>query len=236
MAGTIGTVRTTGIVRASIVVCLILCAVISFADENVKSRWQVGVHAVASSPQGAFKENLPDTRWGGLGYFTRRYRETPVRFGLEVGAVENNSVELELRSPGFSFRELKLANDMLFGHALVRYQPVYGRFSPYVEGAFGLRAFENSVTYLDCLGPCTAPTSRSNVALSAGGGGGVSFRLRDDGKEAGVSVEVRVRYLFGSETEYFLEPELPRRDDARPLPERSRTDVVMISFGVVFDF
>lgn len=202
----------------------------------MKSPWQVGVHAVASSPQGAFEENLPDTRWGALGYFTRRYRETPIRFGLEVGAVQNNSVTLERRSPTFTFSEVKLSNNMLFGHALVRLQPVYGRVSPYVEGAFGLRAFENSITYLDCFGPCTSPTSHSNIALSAGGGGGVSFRVRDDGDEAGISFDVRVRYLFGSETEYFLEPELPSRDDARPFPERSRTDVVMISFGVVVDF
>ena len=226
------------IVRGSLVAVVILCAFAARGDENEKSRWQIGVHAVASLPQGAFKENLPETRWGALGYFTRRYRETPVRFGLEVGAVENNSVDLDFRGRmGFFIREAKIANDMLFGHALARFQLVYGRFSPYVEGAFGLRAFENSITYIDCVGQCTVPTSRSNIALSAGGGGGVSFRLRDDGDEAGISVEVRGRYLFGTETEYFLEPDLPGvTGDTLSLPQKSRTDFVMISFGLVFDF
>jgi hypothetical protein len=199
-----------------------------------KAPWQIGGHVIVALPQGELREVVPDTRWGGLGYFTRRIGETPYRWGVEVGAVVLDAASIEIaRGSGFFAREAQLSSDMLFGHFLGRVQPVFGRFSPYLEGAIGARAFENSITYLNCFG-CTVPTSRSHVTFSAGGGGGLAFRLRDDGKEAGISFETRVRYLVGGTTEYFSDSELPVAEGS--FPGETRTDLWMFSFGVVFDF
>lgn len=217
----------------SLLVALSLCTLVPASSAAEKAKWQIGGHAVAALPQGALRDVVPDTRWGGLGYFTRRVGETPYRWGVEVGGVVLDSAHIELeRGPQFFVREAQLSSDMLFGHFLGRVQPVFGRFSPYLEGAMGARAFENSITYLDCV-DCTVPTSRSHLTFSAGGGGGVAFRLRDDGDEAGISFETRVRYLVGGTTEYFSDSEL---SDAEPLPRKTRTDLWMISFGIVFDF
>jgi hypothetical protein len=199
-----------------------------------KAPWQVGGHVIAALPQGELYDVVPNTRWGGLGYFTRRIGETPYRWGVEVGAVVLDAANIAIeRGPQFVAREAQLSSDMLFGHFLGRVQPVFGRFSPYLEGAIGARAFENSITYFDCVG-CTLPTSRSHVTFSAGGGGGIAFRLRDDGNEAGISLETRVRYLFGGTTEYFSESGLPVGEGS--FPRETRTDLWMISFGVVLDF
>ena len=199
-----------------------------------KAPWQIGGHVVAALPQGELRDVVPDTRWGGLGYFTRRIGETPYRWGVEVGVVVLDAANVEIESRrGFFVQEAQLSSDMLFGHFLGRVQPVFGRFSPYLEGAMGARAFENSITYLGCVG-CTVPTSRSHLTFSAGGGGGIAVRLRDDGNEAGISFETRFRYLVGGTTEYFSDSELPVADAS--FPRETRTDVWMISFGLVFDF
>jgi len=218
---------------------VVLFCLVSATVTAEKSRWQIGGHAVAGLPQGEFRDVVPDTRWGGLGYFTRRFRETPFRFGIEVGAVVLDSATVELDRPEVFFvREAQLSSDMLFGHFLGRLQPVFGRFSPYVEGAIGARAFESSITYFGCVGPCNLPTSTSQVTFSAGGGGGAAVRLRDDGEESGLSIEVRARYLFGGSTDYAPEVELPDVPELRrPSPSaHSRTDLWMLSFGLVFDF
>ena len=199
-----------------------------------KSQWQIGGHAVAGFPQGEFRDVAPDALWGGLGYFTRRVGETPYRWGVEVGAqvLDSSSVELG-RANRFFVREALVSSDMMFGHFLGRVQPVFGRVSPYVEGAVGVRAFQNSITFLGCVG-CTVPTSRSHVTFSAGGGGGLAVRLKEEENEAGISLETRVRYLFGGSTEYFSESERP--EELPEFPRESRTDQWMLTFGIVFDF
>ncbi len=201
-------------------------------------RWQIGGHVVAASPRGEFQDAVSDTRWGALGYFTRRLGETPLRAGVEVGAVTNGSLRVELdRRGGFNTTEARLSNDMLFGHFLFRVQPQLGRLSPFVEGAVGVRAFENSLFFENCVGACTVPTGESNVAFSAGGGVGLGFRLTEEGRGSGIALEARLRYLAGGTTEYYRESDLPElADELAPLPTRSRTDLVMISFGLVFDF
>jgi hypothetical protein len=199
-----------------------------------KASWQVGGHVVAGLPQGEFRDVVPDTRWGGLGYFTRRIGETPYRWGVEVGGVVLDAADVAVdRGRQFFVREARLSSDMLFGHFLGRVQPVFGRFSPYLEGAIGARAFENSITYLDCVG-CTVPTSQSHVTVSAGAGGGIAFRIRDHGDDAGISFETRARYLVGGTTEYFSASGLPMAEE--PFPRETRTNLWMISFGMVFDF
>jgi hypothetical protein len=218
----------------SLRIALFVSIVVPVGAAAEKAPWQIGGHVVAGLPQGEFRDVVADTRWGGLGYFTRRIGETPYRWGIEVGALVLDSANVTIhRGRRFFDREAQLSSDMLFGHFLGRVQPVFGRFSPYIEGAIGARAFENSITYFGCVG-CTVPTSRSHVTVSAGGGGGIALRLRDAGDEAGISFETRVRYQVGGTTEYFLDSEVPIGEE--PFPRETRTDLWMISFGMVFDF
>lgn len=201
-----------------------------------RARWQIGFNAIAGSPQGDFRENLSDTRWGGSGYFTYRLRDTALRLGGELGIFANGREDIDFR--GFARDEFELTNSIYFARFLARLQPVYGRWSPYVEGVVGLSGFETTLDMKDCTGYCDFNTISSNTTYSAGGGAGLSFRLtRDEQRESGFSIEMGMRYLFGGETEYYLPSDLPAlANGLDPTPQRSRTNLVTLSAGVVFDF
>jgi hypothetical protein len=206
-----------------------------------KSRWQLGFNAIAGMPQGEFRDSIPDTRWGGSGYFTHRFKDTSLRFGLELGIVFNGRVGVVVESHGRHQRETEdgyLTNGIYFGRFLTRVQPVYGRWSPYIEGVLGMQVFESSVVVENCIGPCVIFTPTSSHAVSLGGGGGLSFRIQQgDEEESGLSVEVAARYLYGGETEYYLASDLPDLLGRVPsVPQRSATSMVTVSFGIVFDF
>lgn len=206
-----------------------------------KTRWQIGVDGVAGLPQGDFGESVGDTRWGGSFYFTRRLGSSPVRLGMDLGFHANGSVDLVLGGAGArgrSAKDVRLTNDIYFGHFLSRVQPVYGRLAPYVEGVFGFRAFETAIVLKECSLDCTLSTLSTSTTVSLGGGGGLSLRLTgNDESESRFSLELGARYLFGGETEYFLPSDLSAlADDLSPVPHKSTTSMITVSFGVVFDF
>lgn len=224
--------------RGVLVLVLVLGCLEAVVFGQEKARWQIGINAVAGIPKGEFRDSIDDTRWGGAGYFTRRFRDTPIRFGLELGLLGNGSTDIFLRGVGIFGEEARLTNGIYFGRFLTRVQPVFGRLAPYVEGAVGLQGFETNIVLKDCVGRCTIATPSSNLTYSLGGGGGLSFRLTHDAEtESGFSLDVGVRYLFGGETEFFLPSDLPElAEDFSAVPQRSRTDWLAISFGIVFDF
>ncbi|HSF16697.1 MAG TPA: hypothetical protein VLK65_14205 [Vicinamibacteria bacterium] len=205
-----------------------------------KTRWQIGVSGVAGFPQGDFGESIGDTRWGGSFFFTRRLGSSPVRLGMDLGFHANGSVDVVLGGVGLgrSAKDARLTNDIYFGHFISRVQPVHGRLAPYIEGAFGFRAFETAIVLKECSLDCTLSTLTTSTTVSLGGGGGISFRLSgNDETESRISLEVGARYLFGGETEYFLPSDLSAlADDLSPVPHRSTTSMTTVSFGVVFDF
>ena len=225
----------------SVVAVLLLAAAGDEARGRDKVRWQLGFNAIAGMPRGEFRDAIPDTRWGGSGFLTYRFRDTPFRFGGEMGLHGNGHVDVTLvgtRELAGETEEGLLTSGIYFARFLTRVQPVYGRWSPYVEGVFGLQGFDTSVVLKDCVGWCEISKFSSDTAVSLGGGGGIDFRLTgDDEGESGFSFEIGARYLFGGEAEFYLPSDLPALvRNVTPVPQRSRTAMVTISFGVVFDF
>lgn len=230
--------------RQLTVSCLALLSLLGARDtlSQERARWQIGANAIAGFPQGEFRNSISDTRWGGSGYFTYRWRDTPLRLGGELGLFGNGREDIGLfgLSPLVQFDDdfAQVTNSIYFGRFIARVQPVYGRLSPYVEGVAGLSGFETAISLKNCVDYCEVGTVLSNVTYSVGAGAGVAIRLtQDEARQSGISIEVGFRYLLGGETEYFLSSDLDAiAEGDRPFPERSRTNMATVSIGVVFDF
>ena len=79
-------------------------------------------------------------------------------------------------------------------------------------------------------------TNFKDYALSFGGGGGVLLELVSwtDGR---LNLDLGARYVFGGEADYLVPEFLSPSDEVADLEvNRSRTDIVTIHFGVMFEF
>lgn len=205
-----------------------------------QTNWQLGIGGIAGIPTGSLQSEISGVQGGFAFYLTRRLKATPFRLGLEVGMMPNGGVDVPVLVDGET-EEGTLGNSIWFGHVMGRLQPTLGRWSPYVEGLIGTKEFITSVSRKDAglLTPDEKLLSRHALSLGVGSGASLCFhRAKREGRsDRTTSLDVAARFLSGGEAEYFLPSDLPAIAAGQGVaPRRSRTSLLMISFGVLVEF
>ena len=243
--------RVVGLVAVSAV---IVCTSVSAAPQEPQpepppdldlsaTRVHLGIWGLVGTPVGDFGDNL-GTHGGIGGDFDVRLGDTPVRVGVAVSGLFQGSAT---RQVPFSTTipdvlvDVRTSANMVLTHGRVRFQPTADRVRPWVEGLVGF-SYLFTRTSIDLgsdesigtFDPGT--TNQSDVALSVGGGGGVSVGLYA-GAEAVMNLDVGVQYLYGGEAEYLVGGPEGFDLGLEGLEfRRSRTDLVQVQIGISVDF
>lgn len=220
--------------------------------EEVRS----GINFVWGVPLGDFDDNIDEVGLGFLAFAGGRVPGLPLVLGTELGSLNfGSNVILEVTEIAIPVSALNVEtnNNMYFGHLLARIQPAVGPVAPYAEGLLGLRYFRgdakiNSDFFLDFGDDLFDLYERRNglyvladfedLAFSYGIGGGIDVDVYKGGtswdeREATVSLNVGVRYLFGSQAQYLQSNSIRESDGGITFEvSRSRTDLIVPQFGL----
>ena len=195
-----------------------------------------------------FKDNLKRTGIGISGDFLF-WNPTPVlpfTAGINIGYLNYGS---ESRREPFSLTipdvtvDVDRTNNLVNFHALFQIAPPSGIVRPYVEALFGGSYFYTE-TSIKSLGneneDVASNTNFDDWAWSYGGGGGFLIQIVSDpsNEVASVFIDLKVRYLFGSEAEYLKEGSVTI-DNNRQVHydvSRSKTDLLTAHIGAVVYF
>jgi hypothetical protein len=232
--------RMVIIIFATVIFFLSLTTAIH-ADPN----FLLGANFLTGFPQGEFEENIEDNGYGfgvEAGYILKT---VPICIGGELDFLEYGSFEYteKIHTQTADFKvDVDTTNSIINGYFLVRLQPKYKIFRPYVEGVIGLRYLETATSirddddwedgYIDT-------TNFDDTTFSYGGGGGFMIRVyQETEKESDntpweLLLDFRFRYLRGDEAEYLKKGSI-RRIDERLYYDvyESETDLTTLQIGM----
>jgi hypothetical protein len=214
--------------------------------------FQGGIDFLAGVPQGAFKDNVNRAGLGGtanIGFAPTGYA---YMLGVELGFMNYGT---EKRREPFSTTipdvtvDVETENNFALGHLFLRLQPNTGMIRPYLEGAVGGNYLFTKTTIQNQGRPGEEVASSTNLddfAFSFGGGAGVLVVLYSKGEEEDTHgnselkellLDVRCRYMAGSEAEYLREGSI-RRVGGQVVYDvnRSQTNLLTIQIGVALRF
>ncbi|MFO7446173.1 MAG: hypothetical protein R6W90_07380 [Ignavibacteriaceae bacterium] len=227
------------------ILLLLFTAVILFSAKGFSQ--SVGANLTIGLPQGEFKENVDRTGWGFSGHFLflPQTERSPFSIGLNVGFINYGS---ESRNERFSITipdvtvDVDRSNNLVNFHVVMQFLFQTGMIKPYVEGLFGGSYLwtETSVKSRGYIDEVASSTNFDDFAWSYGGGGGFLILLssNDDGDEiSSIYLDLKARYLAGSEAEYLKEGSVTLENGYAILhPSKSKTDLLTIHAGVVIEF
>ena len=205
-----------------------------------------GINFTLAFPQGEFKENVDRLGYGGSlqVLFFNPTPDFPASFGINLGYINYGS---ESRREPFSytipdvFVDVDRTNNLVNFHLLFQLISPTGTFRPYVEGLFGgsyifTETSINSRNYDEVA----SSTNFDDFAWNYGAGGGFFILLSDEmeGELSSLFLDLKVRYLFGSEAEYLKEGSVILGDNGRVAYQvsKSKTDLLTVNLGVVAYF
>ncbi len=207
---------------------------------------QAGLHFMVGIPQGDFADNVDNPGFGLSGQIGYAPQANPYFVGVEVGYMiygdNTRTVPFSSTIPDVIV-DVNTTNNILTAHALLRLQSNVGTLRPYAEGAFGLNYLFTRTTIQNrgfLNAEVASTTNQDDAALSYGGGGGVMLRVHEStklGRTKEVLIDLRLRYLAGSEAEYLNEGSI-RQENGRIVYDvrRSKTDLFTIQVGAIFRF
>jgi hypothetical protein len=135
------------------------------------------------------------------------------------------------------FAKVDSYNAILQGLAFIRIRPRTGAVLTYLEGLAGVSYVTTETDYgWDEYGEPIEEIESEDLALAAGFGAGLSFRIDRRGANAGGSrkrtyLDLNVRYMTGGSADYLLV--LP---DGSFAPQTSRTSCITAKVGLTFVF
>ena len=208
-------------------------------------------------PKGEFKEQGVPTGFGinGSGML---YTNPNIGFGINFsfGQYGRSSRQIPFNYfTGSVMIEEKTTNSIGGGHMFFRIKPFSKtKIQPYAEGLIGLKHLttttglynnectDNSETsYNDC--EIASSTNASDNVFSYGFGAGIDVLLGQNFNESGdLYFFINGRYLYGGEAKYLKQGDIEFSDPANgPVIttfnwSESATDLLQISFGLLFDF
>lgn len=207
---------------------------------------QAGIGLVMGVPIGDFQDNV-DFSAGLGGHLDFGIGESPVSIGAEASYLWYGSASRDVPLVGLPDLAVRVdtSNDMFLMHGRVRVQQPQGRVRPYVDGLVGFNYLVTS-TSVDAEESCIfiggtyvcdddgdSITQLDDVVLSVGGGAGIQIAFGTAPSPA--RLDLSLRYLYGGEASYLTEEDLEWREEGVILrPRRSRTDLLIISVGVVW--
>lgn len=206
-----------------------------------------GLNFTLGFPSGEFKENVSRTGIGLSGHFLflTPTGRNPVSIGLNVGFINYGS---ESRQEPFSQTipdvvvDVDRSNNLVNFHVLFQLILPAGIIRPYAEGLFG-GSYIFTETNIKSRGidEVASSTNFDDFAWSYGAGGGFLIQVSssDDPSEniSDIFIDLKARYLFGSEAEYLKEGSV-RIDNGKVFYDvsKSKTDLITAHLGVVIYF
>ncbi|MGE5400578.1 MAG: hypothetical protein ACM3S2_09250 [Ignavibacteriales bacterium] len=236
------------LLRALIVGFIILISGSAFAQSG-------GLNFMLGFPQGEFKKSVDRTGYGIDGYVVFWNVTPSMPFTLGVNGSYMTYGSEDRREPFSSSIpdvtvNVSRTNNIASFHLLLQVMPPAGNFRPYIEGLVG-GSYLFTKTEVNNEGNANSEIASStnfdDWAWSYGGGGGIMFKVFEMPEKEGDNngapklnslwVDLKVRYLLGSEADYLKEGAV-RIEQGKVImnPSRSHTDMITAHIGVVFMF
>lgn len=209
------------------------------------------VTAVLAIPQGEFADRLDGVGFGLSGEFVAHIPNTPVGLGLSGTFLTYGRETIRERFGSGALGRVEVdvvtSNNIALGHLLLRLQPPSGTFRPYGDALVGVGYLftESRIEDVDFDDDrdIASSTNFDDATFSYGIGGGVMAQVysghsNDTGRPFVVSIDARVRYLFGGEADYLREGGISsdRNDNLVFDVTRSSTDLLLPQLGVSIRF
>ncbi|MBZ0199610.1 MAG: hypothetical protein K8H86_07070 [Ignavibacteriaceae bacterium] len=225
-----------------VITFLFLCSAVAFETFAQAG----GINLTLGFPAGEFKENVSRTGVGisGQFMFLSPRPKAPFGFGINIGYINYGS---ESRREPFSLTipdvtvDVDRTNNIMNFHVVFQLMFPKGDVRPYVEGLFG-GSYLFTETKIESQGSqeVASSTNFDDFAWSYGGGGGFLVKVHsggEDGDVGDVFLDIKARYLFGSEAEYLKEGSVKIiRGKVYYDVTRSKTDLLTAHLGVVAFF
>jgi hypothetical protein len=205
-----------------------------------------GINFTLGFPMGDFKDNVARTGFGLSGQFLlwNPRPELPFSFGLNAGFINYGN---ESRREPFSETipdvtvDVDRSNNIVNFHLLFLIGLPSGVVRPFIEGLFG-GSYIFTETSIKSRGvdEVASSTNFDDFAWSYGGGAGFLIQVSsgaDDEEIGALFIELKARYLFGTEAEYLKEGsvKIVNRRVTYDIT-RSKTDLLTAHIGVVAYF
>ncbi len=206
-----------------------------------------GLNFTLGFPSSEFKNNLKRTGIGINGNFLF-WNPTPIlpfSAGIDISYYNYGS---ETRREPFSLTipdvtvDVDRTNNLVNFHAYFQIALPAGPIRPYVEALFGGSYFYTQTSIKSLGNEDKDVASNTNIddwAWSYGGGGGFLISLFSDptGQVGSVFLDLKVRYLFGSEAEYLKEGSVTINNGQVYYDvSKSKTDILSAHIGAVVYF
>lgn len=225
---------------------LLAAVLITILPINTLLSQSAGLNLTLAIPSGEFKEKVENLGFGLSGNinFLSPKPKSPFGIGLNLGYIiygsESRTEPLSNTIPDV-FVNVDRTNSLLNFHLLFTVGVPTGRIRPYVEGLFG-GSYIFTTTSVKSQGTGEEFASSTNFddwAWSYGAGGGFTILLSGDPNtdEYTIYLDMKGRYLFGSEAEYLKEGSVEIINSRIEYDvSKSKTDLITIHAGVLIYF
>lgn len=233
-------------------IVLIFIPIVLFNTKAISSyppRFQVGANFLLEFPQGEFKDVVNHAGFGVSGEFLYALPMIPVSVGLSGSyIIYGNDTRRVRLIPGVAVDvDVETSNNIAMGHFLLRAQQRQGAIRPYMDGLIGFN-YLFTQTLIKNRSEGVEIASSINVddfAFSYGGGAGIMIsvyqrpieEIQDNAGLARVNLDLRLRYLFGSEAKYLFEDSIEiAGEDVFYNETKSLTDIITLQIGAILEF
>ncbi|MGB5530978.1 MAG: hypothetical protein WBQ32_13505 [Ignavibacteriaceae bacterium] len=223
---------------------LIVLIIIVFLHIKPSYAQDAGINFILAFPQGEFKESVDRLGFGigGEFMFLTPKKGSPVGIGINAGFINYGS---ETRREPFSLTipdvtvDVDRSNNLFNFHIMLRVAPYAGKLRPYAEGLFG-GAYIFTETEIKSRGEqeVASSTNFDDFAWNYGAGGGLMYEVhRNNDNGSAFFIDLKARYLFGSEAEYLKEGSvIIENGQVTYEVSRSKTDLLTVQLGVTYFF
>lgn len=225
----------------------VLYPLLPFSDIDKCYAQEAGLNFTLGFPMGEFKDNVKRTGFGVSGQFLlfTPTVQNPFSVGLNLEYINYGS---ESRTEPFSltipdvFVDVNRTNNIVNFHVLFQIALPYGKIRPYGEALFG-GSYIFTETTIKSRGTeeVASSTNFDDFAWSYGAGGGFLIQVYSSDnpadKVSSVFIDLKARYLYGSEAEYLKEGSVSiENGNVIYNTSRSKTDLLTAHIGAVVYF
>ncbi len=236
--------------KKSILILLFLFALSAFFPFGSVGKCfaqEAGLNFTLGFPMGEFKDNVKRTGFGISGEFLLLTPtvQNPFSIGINLGYLNYGS---ESRTEPFSLTipdvvvDVNRTNNIVNFHILFKLAFPSGIIRPYAEGLFG-GSYLFTETSIKSRGvdEVASSTNFDDFAWSYGAGGGFLIQVfssdNPEDKVGSVFIDLKARYLYGSEAEYLKQGSVSI-DNGKVVynTSKSKTDLLTAHIGAVVYF
>ncbi len=235
----------------SVAIVLLMSALCTSANAQVKPEASIGL--LLGFPQGEFRDHVPNLGIGISGMVGIRIPNSPVFIGGDLGfLIYGHEQRREMFSYSIQDVEVRIitSNNIVQGNLFLRLQPGMGSVRPYFDGLVGFKYLFTETEIRNVFWSDENPIAESinlgDLAFGYGVGFGIAFqvvdrtqaRLKSGEGPIGILIDLRLRYLMGTEADYLKKGSVLREDDGSIIYNihTSRTDFLMPFIGVSLIF